>query len=83
MRRRERIAPQHWPSVVAASTAYGIPRVTVEWLAQQWIGKSDTAASEAVLDERVVDHAGQNSAFTRVGQRQRSEGFAEDVEADQ
>ena len=33
MRRRGRIAPQHWPHVVAASRRRGIDGVTYEWLA--------------------------------------------------
>ncbi|TIV56967.1 MAG: hypothetical protein E5V86_26255 [Mesorhizobium sp.] len=33
MRRRGRIAPQHWPHVVAASRRLGIAGVSYEWLA--------------------------------------------------
>ena len=33
MRRRQRIAPQHWPHVVAASRRRGIAGVSYEWLA--------------------------------------------------
>ncbi|TPK96228.1 MULTISPECIES: hypothetical protein [unclassified Mesorhizobium] len=33
MRRRGRIAPQHWPHVVAASRRHGIAGVSCEWLA--------------------------------------------------
>ncbi|CDX21668.1 conserved exported hypothetical protein [Mesorhizobium sp. ORS 3324] len=33
MRRRGRIAPQHWPHVVAASRRRGIAGVSYEWLA--------------------------------------------------
>jgi hypothetical protein len=33
MRRRGRIAPQHWPHVVAASRRRGIDGVSYEWLA--------------------------------------------------
>ena len=33
MRRRGRIAPQHWPHVVAASRRQGIAGVSYEWLA--------------------------------------------------
>ncbi|MDX8483331.1 hypothetical protein RFN28_33515 [Mesorhizobium sp. VK24D] len=33
MRRRGRIAPQHWPHVVAASRRRGIAGVSHEWLA--------------------------------------------------
>ncbi|MGX8008316.1 hypothetical protein ACVDG8_004510 [Mesorhizobium sp. ORM8.1] len=33
MRRRGRIAPQHWPHVVAASRRRGIDGITYEWLA--------------------------------------------------
>lgn len=33
MRRRGRIAPQHWPQLVAASRRLGIAGVTYEWLA--------------------------------------------------
>ncbi|WP_245436392.1 hypothetical protein [Mesorhizobium tamadayense] len=33
MRRRGRIAPQHWPNVVAASRRLGIAGVSYEWLA--------------------------------------------------
>ncbi len=33
MRRRGRIAPQHWPHLVAASRRLGIAGVSYEWLA--------------------------------------------------
>ncbi len=33
MRRRGRIAPQHWPHVVAASRRLGVAGVSYEWLA--------------------------------------------------
>lgn len=33
MRRRGRIAPQHWPHVVAASRRLGIAGISYEWLA--------------------------------------------------
>ncbi|MDX8440576.1 hypothetical protein [Mesorhizobium australafricanum] len=33
MRRRGRIAPQHWPQVVVASRRLGIAGVSYEWLA--------------------------------------------------
>ncbi|RUU05264.1 hypothetical protein EOD23_15505 [Mesorhizobium sp. USDA-HM6] len=33
MRRRGRIAPQHWPHVAVASRRLGIARVSYEWLA--------------------------------------------------
>ncbi|WP_254634297.1 hypothetical protein [Mesorhizobium sp. GbtcB19] len=33
MRRRGRIAPQHWPHVVAASHRLGIAGISYEWLA--------------------------------------------------
>lgn len=33
MRRRGRIAPQHWPHVLAASRRLGIAGVSYEWLA--------------------------------------------------
>ncbi|WP_292120813.1 hypothetical protein [Mesorhizobium sp.] len=33
MRRRGRIAPQHWPHVVAASRRLGIAGASYEWLA--------------------------------------------------
>ncbi|WP_278088262.1 hypothetical protein [Mesorhizobium sp. WSM4989] len=33
MRRRGRIAPQHWPHVVAASRRRGIAGISYEWLA--------------------------------------------------
>lgn len=35
MRRRESIAPDHWPSVIAAADRKGIAGVTFEWLARQ------------------------------------------------
>ncbi|MCM2293062.1 hypothetical protein NAC44_12090 [Allorhizobium sp. BGMRC 0089] len=35
MRRRQSIAPEHWPKIVSASRARKIPGVTLEWLAQQ------------------------------------------------
>jgi len=37
MRDRNSIAPEHWPSVIAASERRGIPGVTFEWLAKQRI----------------------------------------------
>ncbi|SFO64385.1 hypothetical protein SAMN03159463_02470 [Mesorhizobium sp. NFR06] len=33
MRRRGRIAPQHWPHVVAASRRLGVAGISYEWLA--------------------------------------------------
>jgi len=33
MRDRESIAPEHWPNIIRASEAKGIPGVTYEWLA--------------------------------------------------
>lgn len=33
MRRRGRIAPQHWPHVVAASRKLGVAGISYEWLA--------------------------------------------------
>jgi len=35
MRDRESIAPEHWPSIIKASEAKGIPGITYEWLAQR------------------------------------------------
>jgi len=35
MRKRESIAPEHWPSVIAASRRRGVKGVTMEWLAAQ------------------------------------------------
>ena len=35
MRRRQRIAPQHWAHVVAASRRRGIAGVSHEWLARR------------------------------------------------
>lgn len=35
MRDRESIAPEHWPSIIKASEAKGIPGVTYEWLTKQ------------------------------------------------
>ena len=35
MRRRQRIAPQHWAQVVAASHRRGIAGVSCEWLARR------------------------------------------------
>jgi hypothetical protein len=35
MRRRDRIAPEHWNSVVRASARKQIQGVTLEWLASQ------------------------------------------------
>lgn len=35
MRRRESIAPDHWPTVIAAADRKGIEGVTFEWLARQ------------------------------------------------
>lgn len=32
MRARNSIAPEHWPRVIAACGAKGIPGVTLEWL---------------------------------------------------
>jgi hypothetical protein len=34
MRNRNTIAPDHWPAVVSAAEAEGIPGVTLEWLSQ-------------------------------------------------
>jgi len=46
MRRRERIAPEHWPQVIAASARRGI-NVSLEWLA-------NTRASAPVSSSRPV-----------------------------
>lgn len=35
MRRRKKIAPEHWASVVSASKGRGIDGVTLEWIAEQ------------------------------------------------
>jgi hypothetical protein len=35
MRRRESIAPEHWPKVIEAAKARGIPGVTIDWLVEQ------------------------------------------------
>lgn len=45
MRRRESIAPEHWPRVIEASAARGIEGVTYEWLAMQRAAQA--AAGEA------------------------------------
>jgi hypothetical protein len=51
MRRRQRIAPQHWPHVVAASRRLGIAGVSYEWLAGHWASLAGHRASPA-------DHCG-------------------------
>lgn len=44
MRRRESIAPEHWPSVIAACKSQGVKGVTFEWLAKQRSRTSEDAA---------------------------------------
>jgi len=43
MRRRQRIAPEHWPAVVAACAARSIAGVTFEWLARQRFAAREAA----------------------------------------
>lgn len=47
MRRRERIAPQHWPHVVAASRRLGVAGVSYEWLAGHAASTQVAAPREA------------------------------------
>jgi hypothetical protein len=47
MRRRGRIAPQHWPHVVAASRRLGVAGVSYEWLAGHWASQAGHCASLA------------------------------------
>lgn len=44
MRRRQSIAPEHWPKVVSVSAARKIEGVTFEWLAQQRALQGENAA---------------------------------------
>lgn len=45
MRRREKIAPEHWSRVVTAATARGIPGITFEWLATRRVGAETEVAA--------------------------------------
>ncbi|MBN9551734.1 MAG: hypothetical protein J0H31_23450 [Alphaproteobacteria bacterium] len=47
MRRRGRIAPQHWPHVVAASRRLGIAGVNYEWLAGRAMRRAAAMQGEA------------------------------------
>lgn len=47
MRRRGKIAPEHWGNVVAACMQRNIEGVTLEWLAQKRLGPSSTPTKEA------------------------------------
>lgn len=47
MRRRGRIAPQHWPHVVAASRRLGIAGVSYEWLAGRAMRRAGAMQGEA------------------------------------
>lgn len=43
MRDRKSIAPEHWPNVIRASEAKGIPGVTYEWLASRRVSSERAA----------------------------------------
>ncbi len=43
MRRRQSIAPEHWPRVVSVSKERGIDGVTFEWLTQKRTEQRETA----------------------------------------
>ena len=57
MRRRERIAPSHWPQVIAAAKMRGVDVITVEWLAERWI-RGAVAAQRPVRDCADQPHNG-------------------------
>jgi len=46
MRRRGRIAPQHWPRVVAACRRLGIAGVSYEWLAARTAARQGAASMQ-------------------------------------
>lgn len=46
MRRRQRIAPVHWPSVAEAAAQRGIENVTFELLANTYAAAAATEAAE-------------------------------------
>ena len=43
MRRRNSIAPEHWPNVVKASKDRGFTGVTFEWLTEQRVSVTEAA----------------------------------------
>lgn len=51
MRRRNSIAPEHWPAVAAAAESRGYPEVTVEFLTRLRIARAEPAAVATVAAE--------------------------------
>lgn len=52
MKKRNRIAPDHWARVISAAEARGIPGINYGWLAARYSGREGAAAAKGTSEVR-------------------------------